>query len=70
MGDVSPWLLEQMNQFDKVVKKYSKVNEVAPIIGLVGRAAALKAAKELDFEEAAKLRDRIKKLRLKIARSK
>ena len=37
-----------MNQFDKVVKKYSKVNEVAPIIGLVGRAAALKAAKELD----------------------
>ena len=37
-----------MNQFDKVVKKYSKVNEVAPIIGLVGRAAALKTAKELD----------------------
>ena len=37
-----------MKEFNKVVKKYTNVNEVSPIIGLVGRAVALKAAKELD----------------------
>ena len=37
-----------MSEFNKIVNKYTKINEVAPLIGLVGRAAALKAADELE----------------------